>query len=168
MKLISRNKKGSLLAEAGLAIPIFLFIIFGLIEMSRMLYIKSTLSSAAQQVASLISINSKKSPGYNLSGFTAYANRVRFPGSVVNSNQFSFNISDASNNSTVTNGVANGVTSTKVIVTVVFPPPGNNSLRVPLFDPGRLFGAPLFGQNGLQFSTQAVCFLERSRRPVLN
>lgn len=164
-----RNKCGAILAEAGLAIPIFLFMIFGLIEVSRMLYIKSTLSSAAQQVASLISTKATKTASnYNLSSFKSYADGVRYPGSVIDSNQFSFDVSDASNNSTVTNGTASGATSTKVVVTVVFPPSSSSAYKVPFFDPGLLFGTPLFGQNGLSFSTQAVCFLEKSRRPILN
>ncbi len=164
-----RNKYGALIAEAGIAIPIFLFMIFGIIEISRMLYIKSTLSSAAQQVADLISINATKTASnYTLSSFKSFADSVRYPGSVIDSNQFSFDVSDASNNSTVANGTASGITSTKVVVTVKFPPSSSSVYKVPFFDPGLLFGTPLFGQNGLSFSTQAVCFLEKSRRPILN
>jgi Flp pilus assembly protein TadG len=163
-----RNNLGSVLVEAALAIPVFLFLVFGFIEMSRMLYIKATMSAAAQQVANLIAVNAKRTPSYNVSNFSTYADAVRFPGSVISSGQFSFNVTDAGNNTTVTNGMADGALSTKVVITVVFPPPGDSTLKVPLLDPGRLFGAPLFGQNGLQLSAQAVSFLERSRRPVLN
>ena len=168
MRKVNRNNLGSVMLEAGLAIPIFLFFIFGFIEMSRMLYIKATMSAAAQQVANLIAVNARRAPGYNIAGFSTYADRVRYPGSVINTNQFSFNVSDAGNNGTVVNGSADGATSTKVVITIIFPPPGNTSLKVPLLDPGRFFGSPLFGPNGLELSAQAVCFLERSRRPVLN
>lgn len=168
MKKFVRNNLGAVIVEAAIALPIFLFLIFGLIEMSRMLYIKSTMSVAAQQVANLISTSASRTPSYNIPSFSTYANRVRFPGSVIDSSQFRFDVVDVNNASTVTDGMADGATSTKVVVTVIFPPPSNPELKVPLIDIGLLFGTPLFGPNGLVLSAQAICFLERSRRPILN
>lgn len=168
MKNFVRKNKGAVIVEVALAMPIFLFLIFSLVELGRMTYIKSTLSIAAQQVASKIGTNVRRSATYNVSDFRAYANNIRFPGAVINSSQFSFDVTDSTNNSTVTNGQANGSTSTKVVVTVTFPPPNNNSIKVPLFDIGRLIGAPIFGENGLQLSASATKFLERSRRPTVN
>lgn len=164
----TRKNKGSIMVELALTMPIFLLVIFSFIELSRALYIFSTLSIAAQKVASKISVGAKRTPVYNLSGFGIYADQVRFPGAVVDSNQFSFDVTDASNTSTVTNGLADGIASTKVVVNVSFPPPTRPELKIPLFDPGSLISKPIFGQNGLPLMSQAVCFLERSRRPTLN
>ena len=163
-----RNNKGSLMVELAMTMPIFLLVIFSFIELSRALYIFSTLGIAAQKVASKISIDAKRTSTYDLSGFGAYADQVRFPGAVVDSNQFSFDVTDASNTSTVTNGLADGATSTKVVVNVSFPPSTRPELKIPIFDPGSLIGKSIFGQDGLQLMSQAVCFLERSRRPTLN
>lgn len=168
MKNISRNKSGAVIVEAALAIPIFFMIVFTLVELGRAMYVLNTLDIAAQRVAGLIGSNARRSPSYNVSSFTQYANGVRFPGSVIESNQFSFDVTDATNNSTVVNGIAAGAASTKVVVTVSFPPPSNPSYRIPIIDPGGLIGLPIFGQNGLPLSATATCFLERSRRPTLN
>lgn len=167
MKCTIRNSVGAIIAESAIALPIFFFLIFSLIEFTRAVYIQNTLGVAAQQAASNIAINAKKSPGYNLTGFSNYVNNIRFPGSVVNSGQFSFQVVDVNNNNTVTNNQADGTTSTKVIVTVTFPPP-DNSLKLPIVDPGNLIGTPIFGAGGVMFSGTATAFLERSRRPILN
>ncbi len=167
-KIYKRNKNGSVMVETALTIPIFLLLIFTLIEMSRALYVYNTLGVAAQLVADQIAIQTKRTSTYNVGGFSSFANGVRFPGSVVDSSQFSFDVTDASNNSTVTGGLANGATSTKVVVTVVFPPVTDPSLKIPLVDPGDFVGAPVFGMDGLMLSGSATCFLERSRRPTLN
>lgn len=163
-----RKNLGAVLAEAGLALPILLFIIFGTIEIYRMLYIKNTMNIAAQQVAGLVGRNANSIPAFDLAQFSAYADQIRYPGSVVSSNQFSFDVLDSSNTSTVSNGFADSAVSTKVLVTVTFPPPGDSSYKVPFFDPGRLLGMAIFGENGIMLSAQAVGFLENSRRPVLN
>ncbi len=163
-----RKNLGAVLVETALTIPVFLLLIFSLIELSRGLYVYNTLGIAAQQVAAKISINAKRTSTYNLSGFSTYADQVRFPGSVVDSNQFSFDVTDASNNSTVVGGLADGAMSTKVVVTVTFPPASDPSLKIPLVDPGNLIGTPVFGMDGLMLSGSATCFLERSRRPTLN
>ena len=163
-----RRSVGSVMVETALTIPIFLMLIFSLIELSRALYVYNTLSIAAQQVAGKIAINARRTPGYNLSGFTVYADQVRFPGSIVDSGQFAFDITNATNNGTVVNGQANGATSTKVVVNVTFPPASDPSLKIPFFDPGNLIGVPIFGMDGLMLSGSATCFLERSRRPTLN
>ena len=168
MRNIYRQKSGSVLVETALAIPVFLMVIFSVIELSRAMYVLNTLGIAAQKVADKIAINASKRPAYNLSGFSQYADQVRFPGSVVDSSQFSFDVTNASNGSTVSNGQADSVASTKVIVSIVFPPPGNSSLKIPIFDPGNFIGHPIFGQNGLTLTSSATCFLERSRRPILN
>lgn len=168
MKNYTRKNKGSVIVEVALAMPIFLFLIFSLVELGRAAYIKSTLAVAAQQVASRIGTGVKRAGTYDVAGFTTFTNDIRFPGAVINSSQFRFDVTDTTNNSTVNNGQANGTTSTKVVVTVSFPPPGNNQIKVPLFDLGRLIGVPIFGQNGLQLSASATKFLERSRRPTLN
>ena len=168
MKSIIRKNSGSVLVETALAIPVFLLLIFSLFEVSRALYVMNTLNIGAQQVAGKIAINTKRTPNYSVAGFSTYADQVRFPGAIVNSNQFSFNVTNAANVSTVTNGQADGSTSTKVVITVVFPPPGDPSFKIPIFDPGNLVGIPIFSPDGLQFSSSATCFLERSRRPTLN
>ena len=167
-KSYKRGVVGAVLAETALTIPIFLLLIFSLIELSRALYVYNTLGIAAQQVAGKIAINSKKTSTYAVSGFSTYADQVRFPGSVVDSSQFSFDVTNAANNSTVVNGQADGATSTKVVVTVVFPPASDSSLKIPVVDPGNLIGMPIFGVDGLMLSSSATCFLERSRRPTLN
>ncbi len=164
----TRRSNGSVMVETALTIPLFLLLIFTLIEMSRALYVYNTLGVAAQLVADQIAIKAKRTSTYNVGGFSSFANGVRFPGSVVDSSQFSFNVTDALNNSTVTGGLANGATSTKVVVTVVFPPATDPSLKIPLVDPGNLIGTPIFGMDGLMLSGSATCFLERSRRPTLN
>ena len=163
-----RKEIGSVMVETALTIPVFLLLILSLVEMSRALYVYNTLGVAAQLVADQIAINTKRTSTYNIGGFSSYANQVRFPGSVVDSSQFSFDVTDASNNSTVAGGLANGATSTKVVVTVVFPPATDPSLKIPLVDPGNLIGTPIFGAGGLMLSGSATCFLERSRRPTLN
>ena len=168
MKSYKRKEAGSVLVETALTIPIFLLLIFSLIEISRALYVYNTLGVAAQLVADQIAINAKRTSTYNVGGFTTFANQVRFPGSVVDSSQFSFDVTDALNNSTVAGGLANGSTSTKVVVTVIFPPVTDPSLKIPLVDPGNLIGTPIFGAAGLMLSSSATCFLERSRRPTLN
>lgn len=167
MKKEFKNNNGSIMVEAAFAIPILLFLVFGSIELSRMLYIRNALSTAAQQVASLISTQSTDPYTYNLSNFTQYADQIRYPGAVLNSDQFSFDVLDSSNTTTVAGGTADASMSTKVLVTVIFPPPGDTSHKVPMVDPGNLFGAPVFGENGLVLMAEAVCFLEGSRRPVL-
>ncbi|MBI2995880.1 MAG: pilus assembly protein [Candidatus Melainabacteria bacterium] len=167
MKNILRRDLGAIMVEAAFAIPVFLFLIFGLLELSRIMYIKNALNIAAQQVASSISIHAKRTATYDVASFSTYAASIHYPGAVFSSSQFSFNVTNASNSSTVTNGQADGIASTKVVVNAIFPPP-NSGVKVPTFDPGRLFGAPIFGRNGIQLSAQAICFLERSRRPVLN
>ena len=156
------------MVELALAMPIFLLLIFSLIELARTMYILNSLNVAAQQVATQIAIRSKRSPSYNISSFSTFADQVRFQGAVVSTNQFSFDVTNAANSSTVTNGQADGGASTKVVVTVRFPPPDDPSLKIPVFDPGNLIGVPIFGENGLQLSSSATCFLERSRRPTLN
>ena len=156
------------MVETALTIPIFLLLIFSLIEMSRALYVYNTLGVAAQLVANQISIQTKRTSTYNVGSFSSYADQIRFPGSVVDSSQFSFDVTDALNNSTVAGGLANGATSTKVVVTVAFPPATDPSLKIPLVDPGNLIGTPIFGAGGLMLSSSATCFLERSRRPTLN
>ena len=167
-KISQRSLFGSVLVETALTIPVFLMLIFSLMEMSRALYVYNTLSIAAQQVAGRIAINAKRTSTYNVGGFTTYADQVRFPGSVVDSSQFSFDVTDALNMPTVMNGQADGATSTKVVVTVTFPPATDSSLKIPVVDPGNLIGIPIFGAGGLMLSGSATCFLERSRRPTLN
>lgn len=163
-----RNSKGSVMAEVAFVYPIFLFLLFCFIEFSRALYVQSTLAAAAQQVAGEIAMKARRTPVYNTASFSSFADRVRYPGSVVNSSQFTFNVVDVGNNTTVDqNGFADGVSSTKVIVTVTFPPQNRPNLRIPIFDPGRLIGQPVFGRNGLTLRGQAVRFLERSRRPTV-
>ena len=163
-----RNSKGSVMAEVAFVYPIFLFLLFSFVEFSRALYVQSTLAAAAQQVAGQIAMKARRTPFYNISSFSSFADRVRYPGSVVNSKQFSFDVVDLQNNSTVDpNGLADGVASTKVIVTVTFPPQNRPDLRIPIFDPGRLIGQPVFGKKGLRLRSQAVRFLERSRRPTV-
>lgn len=168
MNFLVRNKEGSVITEAALAIPIFLMMIFTLIEFGRTVYVLNTLNVAAQQVANSIAKNATRAGSYNLSNFGNFTANIYFPGSVINSNQFSFDVRDASNNSTVMNGLAPTNISTKVVVTVNFPPPSNPGYKIPLFDPGNLIGLPIFGINGLPLSASATCFLERSRRPILN
>ena len=168
MIVARKNNNGAVIAEFALAIPIFLMLVIGLIEVSRALYIQNTMSIAAQRVANLISVNTKRTSSYNLSGFGAYTSQVRFPGSVVSSDQFSFDVTNAAGASTVAGGLADGATSTKVVVMVVFPPPGDPSLKIPIADPGNLVGIPVFGPDGLQLNASATCFIERSRRPTLN
>lgn len=168
MKKPIRKNLGSTMVETAIAIPVFLLVIFSFMEIARALYVMNTLNIAAQKVAGKIAINAKRTSTYSLSNFEQYADQVQFPGSVVDSSQFSFDVTDATNNSTVSNGQADGATSTKVVVTVTFPPQGNTALRIPVVDPGNLIGRPIFGQNGLTLSSSATCFLERSRRPQLN
>lgn len=170
MKKKNRNNLGSLMAEAALAIPIFFMVVFTLVEFGRAMYIWNTLDIAAQRVAALIGANATRAPNYNLSSFRQYANRIRFPGSVINSNQFSFDVTNALNTSTVNPATqqASGSTSTKVVVTARFPPPNNRIYKIPLFDPGNLIGLPIFGPTGLTITSSATCFLERSRRPTIN
>lgn len=163
-----RRNNGSVLVETALAIPTFVMVIFAFIELSRAMYIQNTLGIAAQKVAAQIAINEKRTPGYALSRFTQYADQVRFPGAIVDSSQFSFDVTNSTGGTTVSNSTADGAASTKVVVTVSFPPPNNTSLKIPIFDPGALIGRPIFGPGGLNLSSQAVSFLERSRRPTLN
>lgn len=165
--MIRRNQKGSIIVEVALAMPIFLFLIFSLVEIGRAAYIQSTLSIAAQQAASSIGTSSRRGSSYDVSSFKTAADRIRFPGAIVDSSQFTFDVTDRNNNSTVVNGQASGATSTKVVVTVAFPPP-NNNLKVPIFDIGQIIGTPIFGNNGIRLSSSATKFLERSRRPVIN
>jgi len=165
---LKRQTYGSILVEMALTLPIFFMVVFSFMELSRAMYVLNTLNIAAQKVASKISINAKRGSSYDLNSFTQYTNQVRFPGSVISSDQFSFDVVNALNNSTVTNGQADGALSTKVVVTVRFPPPSSPGLKIPIFDPGALVGIPIFGPDGLMLSSQAVCFLERSRRPTLN
>lgn len=167
MKNTFRNKKGSIMVETALAIPMFLMVIFTLVEVGRAMYVLNTLDVAAQRVASLIGTNAARASTYNVSTFSQYADQVRIPGSVISSSQFSFDVRDALNNGTVVNGQASSATSTKVVVTVNFPPPGQDSYKIPVFDPGLLIGIPIFGPAGLPLSSSATCFLERSRRPTI-
>lgn len=168
MKNTLRKNNGSVMVETALAVPVFLLIVFSFFEVSRALYVMNTLGAAAQKVASKIAVGARRSPTYSVSGFTRYADQVRFPGSVIDSSQFSFDVTNASNSSTVSNGQADGATSTKVLVTVSFPPANNSAVKIPVFDPGNLVGLPIFGPNGLRLTSSATCFLERSRRPSLN
>ncbi len=168
MNLKRKNKSGAVIAETALVIPVFLLLIFSLIEISRAVYIQNTLGVAAQQVASRISIGTRRSSSYDVASFSTFTTSVRFPGSVVSSDQFSFDVTDASNMSTVAGGMADGTLSTKIVVNVIFPPPSNPSLKIPVVDPGNLIGVPIFGADGLMLSSSATCFLERSRRPTLN
>lgn len=165
-----RNNAGALMAEAALAIPIFFMVVFMLVEFGRAMYIWNTLDMAAQRVAALIGTSERRSPNYRLANFRQYADRVRFPGSVIDSNQFSFDVVNPTNSSTVNPATqqATGSTSTKVVVTARFPPPNNNTYKIPLFDPGNLIGLPIFGPAGLTITSSATCFLERSRRPTIN
>jgi Flp pilus assembly protein TadG len=165
-----RNNFGAVIAEAALAIPLFFMVVFTMVELGRAMYIWNTLDIAAQRVAALIGTSAKRGPNYNLSSFRQYADRVRFPGSVIDSNQFSFDVTDALNNSTVNPATqqATGGTSTKVVITARFPPPNNRTYKIPLFDPGNLIGLPIFGPAGLTITSSATCFLERSRRPTIN
>lgn len=168
MKLLTRRKLGSAVVETAFAMPVLLCFLFSFFEVARAMYIYSALGIAAQKVATEIAVNAQRSNTYSLSGFTTFADQVRLPGAVLNSNQFSFDVTNPTNTSTVMSGLADGATSTKVVVTASFPPPGDNSVRIPLFDPGNFFGTPIFGINGLPLSSSATCFLERSRRPTLN
>lgn len=165
---LRRNRIGSITVETALAMPVFLFLILALVELGRIAYIQSALGIAAQQVAEQIGINAQRTSTYNVASFKRFADRVRIQGAVVSSSQFTFDVTDANNNSTVNNGEADGVASTKVVVNVSFPPPGRNNLQVPIFDIGRLLGAPIFGDNGIRLTSSATKFLERSRRPTLN
>jgi len=168
MKKVIRKNNGSVMVETAFAVPVFLLIVFSFFEVSRALYVMSTLGAAAQKVASKISTGARRSPNYSISGFAGYTNGIRFPGSVIDSSQFSFDVTNPSNSSTVSNGQADGATSTKVVVTVSFPPANNNTFKIPIFDPGNLINRPIFGASGLKLSSSATCFLERSRRPTLN
>ncbi len=168
MKHYIKNQIGAVTVEVAMSIGIFLFVFFSFIELARALYILNTIQIAAQSTANKISINETGYNGYTVSNFTQYANEVRFPGSVIDSTQFAFDVVNSSNTSTVTSGVGDSATSTKVIVTVSFPPSASPSYKVPIFDPGRLIGHPIFGTNGLPLTARATCFLERSRRPIIN
>lgn len=168
MRRLVRNNVAAVIAETAIALPIFLFLIFSLVEFTRAIYVQNTIGIAAQQVASDIAVNVKRTSSYNIASFSTYANKVRFPGSVIDSGQFSFDVTDASNNTTVSNGQANSSTSTKVVVTVSFPPASKPSIKIPIVDPGNLIGRPIFGAGGLKLSSSATSFLERSRRPILN
>lgn len=164
-----RNNKGSVIAEAALAIPIFFMVIFTMIELGRAMYVLNTMDVAAQRVASSIGTNARRGSSYDTSSFYQYIpQNLYFPGSVVSRNQFSFDVQNSQSQTTVMGGMANANTSTKVVVTVSFPPPGRPGYRIPLFDPGRLIGQPIFGPNGLPLMSTASCLLERSRRPIIN
>lgn len=163
-----RKNNGSIMIETALGIPVFLMTIFAFFELSRALYVHSTLGIAAQKVASKISVNAKRTSTYNVSGFRQYADQVRFPGAVTNSDQFSFDVVNAQGGGTVINGQADGAASTKVIVTVSFPSATDSTYKIPVFDPGGIIGRPIFGADGLMLSSSATCFLERSRRPTIN
>ena len=168
MKYFRKDVRGAVMAEFALAAPVFLFMIFSLIEFGRAMYVLNTLSVAAQQAASAIGIEARRTNTYNVGSFASHTRNIRFPGSVVNQNQFSFDVTNAQGGSTVVNGQADGATSTKVVVTVTFPPPGDRARRIPIFDPGNLIGRPVFGIGGLMLTGQATSFIERSRRPTLN
>lgn len=159
---------GIVAVETAVSISIFLFVFFSFIELARALYILNTIQIAAQATANKISINETGYNGYIVSNFNQYANQVRFPGSVIDSTQFSFDVVNSSNISTVSSGIGDSATSTKVVVTVSFPPTASPTYKVPIFDPGRLIGNPIFGANGLPLTARATCFLERSRRPIIN
>src|SRR3990167_6637283 len=110
MKNIFRKTNASTMVETALVIPVFLLIVFSFFELSRALYVMNTLGIAAQKVAAKIAVKAKKTGSYDLSTFGQFADQVRFPGSVVDSTQFKFDVTDASNSTTVINGQASGTT----------------------------------------------------------
>lgn len=168
MKLYTKNQMGAVSVEVAMSTGIFLFVFFSFIELARALYILNTIQIAAQSTANKISINETGYNGYTVSNFSQYADQIRFPGSVIDSTQFAFDVVNSSNTTTVSGGVGDSATSTKVIVTVTFPPAATPTYKVPMFDPGRLIGHPVFGDSGLPLVGRATCFLERSRRPIIN
>ena len=167
MKFNSKNNTGAVMAEIALTMPIFVMILFSIFEISRTLYIQNMLAIGAQKVAEAIAINAKRGSTFDMTGWGSYASTVKFPGAILDSSQFSFNVTDALNNSTVSGTSADGTASTKVVVTVVFPPVGSPGLKIPLFDPGNLIGCPIFGASGLNLSSSATVIIERSNKPIL-
>lgn len=168
MKSSTRKNSGSIIAEAALALPLFFFMIFSFTELARAMYVVNTINIAAQAAAKQIAVNAMASPDYNISTFSSYTNSVRFPISVTSSNQFSYDIRDTNNTSVISMGTASRDTSKKVVVTVTFPAPGDNTYKIPMFDPGNLIGVSVFGAMGLTFSSSATSVLEGSRRTFVN
>ena len=54
--LASRHFRGQALVEFALILPIFLFMLFGLVDMGRFVYLNSTLSQAAREAARVESV----------------------------------------------------------------------------------------------------------------
>ena len=166
MKML-RGNIASIMAESALAFPIMFFMIFSLVELGRAMYVINTLQVAAQKAASEIAQNARPSPNYSVGNFSSYVSSVRFPISVTMDSQFSFDLRDGNNSSTVSGGVGDGTTSKKVVVTVSFPAPGDTDSRIPMFDPGNLLGMSVFGSSGLQLMSTATAFMERAKKSFL-
>jgi hypothetical protein len=55
-RIARRHSRGQTLVEFGLILPLFLFIIFGLVDIGRFVYMHSTLSQATREAARLVSV----------------------------------------------------------------------------------------------------------------
>lgn len=67
-----RQRRGQSLVEFALILPIFLFMVFGVLDMGRFVYMNSTLSQAAREAARVVSVEAswvgEADPGCNQVG----------------------------------------------------------------------------------------------------
>ncbi len=161
-----RNDSGAALVEAAVVIPIFLLIIFGCFELSRIMYVMNTCGIAAEHVAYKVGYNiAPYGNTISTTDFDPYATEIRFPGSVLENAQFSYDILDANNMSILSMGQAVGAQSRKVVVTCSFPPPNFPEFKIPIFDPGTLVqNGMMFPAGGVQLMSSATALIQFSRR----
>ena len=167
MKRHRRENSGTAVAEATFAIPIVLMLFFACFELSRAHYVSNCCAISAQGVANQIAANTTTNGPITVSSFSTYATSWRFDGAVMENGQFAYDVLDSNNTSTVVAGVADGTMSSKVSVTVNFPPPSFPDYKIPVFDPGAFYGGMMFPVGGLALMSTAYAFLELSTRPTL-
>ncbi len=166
-KRYRRENSGAAVAEAIFAIPIVLTLFFGCWELARAQYVSNCCAVSAQSVANSIAQNTTTNGPITISSFSTYASQWRFDGAVMENGQFSYDVLDSNNTTTVVGGIADGTMSSKVSVTVNFPPPSFPDYKIPTFDPGALYGGMMFPTGGLTLMSTAYAFLELSTRPTL-
>ena len=161
-----RNESGTVLVESAIVIPVFLLVIFGCFELSRMMYAMNTCGIAAEHVAYKIGFNiAPYGNTISTTDFDTYASEIRFPGTVLENAQFSYDILDANNVSVLSMGQAIGAQSKKVVVTCSFPPPNFPEFKIPMFDPGTLVNnGMMFPAGGIQLMSSATALIQYSRR----
>lgn len=68
LRRMLRSRRGAVVVEYALVIPSFLLLMFGIFDLGRMLWVRTTLQYAAEEAGRYVTIN----PGANLATVTTY------------------------------------------------------------------------------------------------